>query len=244
MKRNPKQDGSILFDCIPQKGPCPNQCNQCYYNRPNAFYLPIITPHFPSVEEVGDGIVRINSGHDSNINREYVISSTQKYSKRFFNTSIPELNFPDPVVLTVNPSEEFAVLPEDFVGLPFEDYVKKLMFIRLRVSSTNLGHVARASEAWDNTGIPVVLTFMRYYDWDEYMKQDTQFYEKRKSIKNIYWCPTPTFIKATLAFVRQFNPETKMCGTPESGYCKDCMNCANFYYEAKERMKNDTTTIK
>ena len=104
MKRNPKQDGSNLFDCIPQRGPCPNNCNQCYYN--HNFYLPIERGHFPSVEEVGDGIVRVNSGHDSNNQRDYVISSTEQYDKRFFNTSIPILNFPDPVVLTVNPKEE------------------------------------------------------------------------------------------------------------------------------------------
>jgi hypothetical protein len=25
--RNPKQDGSVLYDCIPQVGPCPNGRN-------------------------------------------------------------------------------------------------------------------------------------------------------------------------------------------------------------------------
>ena len=241
MKRNPKQDGSILFDCIPQKGPCPNQCAQCYYNRPGAFYLPIERRHFPTLEEVGDGIVRVNSGHDSNINKEHVISSTKKYPKRFFNTSIPKFNFPDPVVYTVNPREENQVLlPKDFIHVEYA--IKRLMFVRIRVSSTNLGYVAQAAEEWGKVSVPVVLTFMRYYD--NFERQHFEFYEKRKNIKNEYWCPTPIFIRATLAFVRQFNSETKICGTPESSYCRDCMNCANFYYEAKERMKNATTTTR
>ena len=239
MKRNPKQDGSILYDCIPQAGPCPNQCNQCYYNRIGAFYLPIITPHFPSVEEVGDGIVRVNSGHDSNIERDYVISSTRSYKKRFFNTSITNLHFPDPVVLTVNPrEEEEAFLP---IFLTIKE-IKRLMFVRIRVSSTNLEFVIQAAEAWGEAGVPVVLTFMRYYEQTEYDKQLKIFYKKRKSISNVYWCPTPTFMRATLAFVQQFNSEIKMCGTPESSYCRDCMNCANFYYKTKERTINVSTT--
>lgn len=241
MKRNPKQAGSNLFDCIPQKGPCPNQCNQCYYNRPGAFYLPIERGHFPSVKEVGNGIVRVNSGHDSNINRGYVIKSTEQYPKRFFNTSLPGLGFPDPVVFTVNPREEFrALLPEDFMCIEY--VISKLMFVRIRVSSTNLGYVAQAAEEWGKIGVSVLLTFMRYYDVEEYNKQNSIFYENRKSIINEYWCPTPTFMCATLLFIRQFNPETRMCGTPESSYCKDCNDCEFYYYVAKERMNNVSTS--
>lgn len=237
MKRNPKQDGSSLFDCIPQKGPCPNQCNQCYYNRPGAFYLPINRPHFPSVEEVGDGIVRVNSGHDSNIQRDYVISSTEQYDKRFFNTSIPELGFPDPVVLTVNPKEEDSPeLPSYFIYRNFNN----LMFVRIRVSSTNLGFVTQAAKEWDKVGVPVVLTFMRYYDVEEYDEQKMEFYELRRHIINGYWCPTQIFIKATVAFVKQFNSEIKVCGT----LCKNCNNCEFYYYEAKERMRNANTTTR
>ena len=64
--RNPKQEGTPFWDCIPQTGPCPMQCNQCFYNRPGAYYVPIDKPHVPTPEEVGDGIVRMNCGHDCN----------------------------------------------------------------------------------------------------------------------------------------------------------------------------------
>ena len=63
----------------------------------------------PTLEEVGDGIVRVNSGHDSNIGRDEVIRATEQYPRRFFNTSIAKFDFPAPVVLTANPKEEEPV---------------------------------------------------------------------------------------------------------------------------------------
>ena len=105
-KRNPKQESTNLFDCKPQTGPCPVGCAECFYNRPGAFYADIEQPIMPTLDEVGDGIVRINSGHDSNIDRDEVIRATEQYPRRFFNTSIAEFDFPAPVVLTANPKEE------------------------------------------------------------------------------------------------------------------------------------------
>ncbi len=224
MKRNPKQEGTNLFDCIPQKGPCPNNCNQCFYNE--GFYLPIDQPHFP--REIGDGIVRVNSGHDSNINREWVIESTNQFPKRFFNTSIPRFDFPAPVVFTANDEEEQnPYLPKYFNN---GNYRNNLMFVRLRVSSTNLRHVIVAAEEWGYHGIPVVLTFMRYRDL-ETGYQDFACYTKKVSIKNTYWCPTPQFMTETLRVVRRFNSEIKMCGTPTSNLCKDCLLCETLYLE-------------
>ena len=232
MKRNPKQEGTNLYDCIPQTGPCPNNCNQCFYNQ--GFYLPIDKPHFPTLEEVGDGIVRVNSGNDSNINREFVISSTKKYSKRFFNTSRPSFNFPDPIVFTANAEEEKqAWLPNHLkYGIGYHD---KLMFVRLRVSSTNLYHIIQAAELWGISGVEVVLTFMRYRQIS--IRQDPMCYIQKKSINNVYWCPAQHFILQTLEYVRKFNPEIKMCGTSTSSLCKDCLNCEKYYYKTKERMK-------
>ena len=66
-KRNPKQVGTILHDCVPQKGPCPNNCNQCYYNE--CFYAGH-EPLIPEPRDVVGGIVRMNSGHDSNIEKD------------------------------------------------------------------------------------------------------------------------------------------------------------------------------
>jgi hypothetical protein len=116
-KRNPKQEGSNLFDCRPQVGVCPNNCNQCFYNRPNAFYNNIDQPSIPSPEKVDTGIVRMNCGHDSNIERDLVIETSKQYKEVFFNTSIPNLDFPGPVVLTANPKEEESATKYRICGI-------------------------------------------------------------------------------------------------------------------------------
>ena len=232
MLRNPKHVDSPFFDCIPQSGPCPNGCNQCYYNRSGAFYLSLDTGHFPTLAEVGDGIVWVNSGHDSNINRKYVIESTAHFPKRFFHTSIPSFDFPAPVVFTANAEEEkIPYLPSSIVR---DDY-QKIMFIRLRVSSTNLLHIFNAAFKWSWVNIPVVLTFMRYYD----PPPDAVNYEYRKSIKNNYWCPKKSFVQNVMRVVEalSINAKITMCGTIESGYCRDCLNCERFYYQAMERQQ-------
>ena len=160
---NPKQIGSNLIDAVPQIGPCPNNCNQCFYNRPGAFFVPIDRPHMPHIDEAEGKIVRVNSGHDSNIHRDMVIANTRHYPDRFFNTAIPNVDFPAPVVLTVNPKEEEQPhLPSDLIG-PIEN----LMFVRLRVSGTNLHWIWNAALEWAAAGVPVVLTFMAYYDTPE-----------------------------------------------------------------------------
>ncbi len=234
MKHNPKQIGSPLFDCIPQAGPCPNDCSQCFYN--HGFYLPIHRGHFPRLSEVGDGIVRVNSGHDSNFEREWVILSTERYPKRFFNTSIPEFSFPDPIVFTANPQEEHKV-PNHLRNIP-KNQLDRLMFVRLRVSSTNVSLVANAAEQWGEAGVPVLLTFMRYFEEEAFEKQNKDEYVQRKHINNSYWCPTDHFMRAALRFVSTFNSKIEMCGAPRSSLCKDCLRCAKYYYKAKGRMSS------
>ena len=220
MKRNPKLKGSDIFDCIPQRGPCPNNCNQCYYN--HNFYLPIDQAYFPTLKEVGNGIVRVNSGNDSNINRDYVIKSTERYPKRFFNTSIPIFNFPAPVVFTANSREE------DYFHSPHQlKNLDNLMFIRLRVSSTNIPLIIQAIKEWKDCNIPIVLTFMRYYDDKEFSKQHSECYEYRKSILNYYWCPTSDFMITFTNLMKLFDPNIRIC----NGYCHDCGNCKHFYKE-------------
>lgn len=227
MIRNPKQEGTKLFDCIPQTGPCPNNCNQCYYNR--CFYLPINEPHFPTLEEVGDGIVRVNSGHDSNIDRDLVIKMTNHYPKRFFNTSIPNLNFPAPVVFTANPREEIpARTPDDF---PSDTDFGKLMFVRLRVSSTNLEHIVEALKEWRNIRIPCVLTFMRYY---ELGNQYSKYYVARKHILHESWNPTEYFMRMVSEIMLLISPDTLICGTFTSPFCRDCLNCQTHYERVME----------
>lgn len=221
MKRNPKQDGTNIFNCIPQSGKCPMGCNQCFFNRPGAFYTE--TPSFPTLEEVGNGIVKINDGHDSNLDREHVIKSTEKYPRRFFNTSIPNFNFPSPVVFTANPKEELWAASPSF-PIP-----SNLMFVRLRVSSTNLYKIDRAVKEWTEAGTPVVLTFMAYYDNPP---ANLELYEWKVRHTNEYWCPRPAFINS----VRLRYANNRLVSNCES-YCKTCLNCETYYVQTIKRMK-------
>ncbi len=239
MKRNPKQADSNLFDCIPQVGPCPIGCNQCFYNRPGAFYVPIDRPHFPALEEVGDGIVRVNCGNDSNNQREHVIASTAQYPRRFFNTSIPKFVFPAPVVLTANPREEEMGVDPHEIKPP-----SNLMFVRLRVSSTNLELIREQVANWSEWIVPVVLTFMAYYDAEPQVPAEVveavggPCYEWRVRHINSYWCPTPAFIRWVMDQYRN-DRLVSYCGSLEGSYCRLCRNCETYYIQTIKRMKGE-----
>ncbi len=226
-KPNPKLVDTLIVDCIPQEGNCPVGCNQCFYNRPGAFYCN--TPNVPTQEDVGNKLVRMNCGHDSNIKRELVIKTAEQFKFFFFNTSIPNFDFPGPVVFTANAKEEepaklLSVIPEN------------LMFVRLRVSSTNLQLVDTAVHYYTGLCVPVVLTFMAYYD----NCPNPNFYEWKVRHVNSYWCPTVDFMK----MVKERYYFTKcrivsVCGSYEDGYCRSCRNCETYYVQTVKRMRGE-----
>ena len=113
------------------------------------------------------------------------------------------------------------------------------MFIRLRVSAWNLDFIDEAVREWTKAGVPVVLTLMRYYDlegFSESMQTDVnKYYVWKKSTSNDYYCPTPKFIMS-IAQRYHNNMLTTLCGTFDSGYCKDCKNCETYYWQTKKRM--------
>jgi len=239
--RNPKQEGTPFFDCIVQTGICPNNCNQCFYNRPGAYYVPLDQlPLIPMPEEVGKGIVRMNCGHDSNIEREKVIAASLKYENAFFNTSICRFDFPGPVVLTANPNEE---KPPHLVN-PIPD---NLMFVRLRTSGTNLRHIDDAVTYYTLRGVPVVITFMAYYDklpvvdlseLDETFDCVDQCYTWKVRHVNSYWCATTKFMQTVMKRY-QGNRLVSMCGSYASGYCRACRNCETYYYQTQKRLRGE-----
>ena len=227
-KRNPKQEGSNMFDCKPQIGKCHMNCNQCFYNREGAFYIDINKPLMPTLEEVGDGIVRVNCGHDSNIEREKVIKETEIYKHRFFNTSIPKFDFPAPVVWTANPKEEEPV--PLIYNIP-----DNLMFIRLRVSSTNLKHIRSAVKSYAPTGISIVLTFMAYYDKEP---ENVEKYIWKKRHINSYWCPTREFMKEVLCEMKKIEGrQVSLCSDLDAYQCSACKNCETYYWQTIKHMK-------
>ena len=236
--RNPKQVETALFDCVPQSGKCPHNCNQCFFNREGAFYTP--TPSVPTVEEVEGGIVRMNCGHDSNFERDLVIETALKYKDFFFNTSVPRFDFPGPVVLTANPKEEERPWQPDY-----EDQIpRNLMFVRLRVSSTNLQKVFEAARWYTHGNVPVVLTFMSYYDAEPQVPDaikasvDGPCYEWKTRILNSYWCPTAPFIRFVMSQFRE-NRLVSMCGSLKGSLCRNCRNCEIFYIQTAKRLRGE-----
>ena len=244
LKRNPKQEGTPFFDCIPQIGPCPIGCNQCFYNRPGAYYVPIDRPHVPTPEEVGDGIVRMNCGNDSNNQRDLAIETAKRYRRYFFNTSIPRFDFPGPVVLTANPKEEQEssfVMPNRH-GDDWRSPAENLMFVRLRTSATNLALVDKAVAAWTAAQVPVVITFMAYYDHEPQVPADLTFkgpcYEWRVRHINSYWCPTKEFMRWVMSRYAG-NRLVSMCSSINSAYCRDCRNCESHYLQTIKHLKGE-----
>jgi len=241
MKRNPKQVGSNLYDCRTQVGKCKMNCSQCFYNRPGAFYCDIDKPQLPSPKTVGHGIVRMNCGHDSNYQILGCIKQAKKYENFFFNTSIPQFNFPGPVVFTANKDEE--VLAQ----FPLEGYdvmPQNLMFVRLRVSASNLQHIDIAVRNWALAArIPVVLTFMAYYEKKALQKvldnvpEAEPFYEWKKRHINSYYCPTRLFKRQVMRRMKKIGGRlVTLCGTLFSDYCRDCRNCESYYWITKKHM--------
>ena len=225
--RNPKQDGSNVYDCKPQTGKCPLDCNQCFYNREGAFYVDIDEPHMPPPEEV-NGIMRVNCGHDSNFERERVIKETAIYPHRFFNTSIAKFDFPAPVVFTANAKEERK-------AKLLKKRPENLMFVRLRVSSTNLHHIYNAVHHYSHRYMPVVLTFMAYYD--KRPRNEDNYIWKQRHI-NSYWCPTVEFMQSTLNDMKGgINRLVALCGNLDSYSCKDCRNCETYYWQTIKHMQ-------
>jgi len=225
MRRNPKQEGSNIWDCVPQTGPCPMGCNQCYYNL--RWYTDMSEPIIPTLEEVGDGLVRVNSGHDSNIRKAYVLEVTEKYPRKFYNTSIPNFDFPAPVVFTANRVEEIKA------PVPMVSHLDNLMFVRLRVSPTNLSHIYEVAARWSSLGIPVVLTFMRYYT----VEVPFIGYTVKKHVVNTSRGPTRDFMTWVWRYCKdqlETKGEILMCGTLDSPLCKHCGNCERLYKEHME----------
>lgn len=202
--KNPKLIDSNIVECKPQIGPCENNCNQCYYNRSDKYKAAAIIPN-----DTGK-IVRMNAGHDSNIQREKVIATSTLYKDVFFNTSIARFDFPGPVVFTANSVEEEKAI---LVMIP-----KNLMFVRLRVSATNLDLVQEAIIYYTERLIPVVLTYMAYYT-----HKPAGPYEWKKRNINSYWCPKESFKKDTLLTLG--NRLVFNCGQQ----CADCGNCETLY---------------
>lgn len=235
---NPKTKGSGIVCAIPQEGKCPNRCADCFFQSGRSYLEPLFQnlPNMPDPEWMGDRVVRVNDGNDSNVDREKVVFNTAVYRHRFFNTCIPKLNFSDPVVLTINPNEM-----TDMGWHCIAEPPKNLMFVRIRTNRWNVTSVVeRAIAYYTGKGVPVVLTFMAYHDEGSIPERYRSDYEFRKRTTNSYWAITHH------AWLDEMDwhldrPLVHSCGTEgiEDGtLCKNCGNCLREYWATQERLGN------
>lgn len=239
-KWNPKTKGSGIITCIPQTGKCPNGCEDCFFQSGRS-YLEPLDENLPHVAPWGlslGRIVRVNDGNDSNIDRDVVEKTVREmdYEKYFFNTAIPKDldKFSGPVVLTVNPGKM-----TDTKWHKLEEPPENLMFVRIRVNAWNmLSVVMPAVQYYTNLSVPVVLTFMAYYEEKPEMRD---YYIYRQRTTNSYYAITTQAWEEIMYFFR-YNAYVYSCGKIEgengTTKCSRCGNCIREYYNAKERIRN------
>jgi len=195
---NPKLAGTILIDAIPQTGLCPNNCLECFYN--SGFFRPLDAPLLPSLKEVGEKIVRVNTGHDSNIQKDLVLKKTKKYKKKFYNTSMPNFDFPGPVVFTCN-----GRYTNEALLIADEEKLDNLMMVRFRSHPGNTNLLLKCVNYYAvKNAVPVTITFMRYKDKNNIAPDKLHMYKIKRSILNDYWILRDEHKRAILKEARRF----------------------------------------
>jgi hypothetical protein len=228
---NPKTKGSGILCCIPQSGTCPIGCSDCFFQSGRS-YLEPLEKNLPNIPDSAEGmVVRMNDGNDSSHQRDLVIQTALKYRDVFFNTSVASQcwKFPGPVVLTVNPGR--------LTDINFNrcELTNNLMFVRFRVNTWNLELCDEAVHYYTEAGIPVVLTFMAYYN-DTIPEDHAKYYTFRKRTLNAYWVITQQgwdFVKDRYCD----NNLVYTCGKDSDTHsCSRCGNCLREYFATKTRL--------
>ena len=235
---NPKTKGSGIISCIPQKGTCPNNCEDCFFQSGRSYLEPLAEnlPNMPTVEQVGWRVVRVNDGNDSNVQRDLVLEETNKYPLKFYNTAIPKdlegFKYA-PVVLTVNPGRMTDT------GSYFIEPPKNLMFVRFRINTWNLSMASNVVRYYSERSVPIILTFMAYFE-DLPPTKHTKNYTFRKRTLNSYWAITTKAWEEIMDRYK-YNKWVYSCGKIEgekgTTACRHCGNCLREYFATMERQE-------
>lgn len=240
-KVNPKMKGSGMLAAIPQKGRCPQGCEDCFFQSGRSFLEPLEenTPNMPLTDQAIGRVVRVNDGNDSNVYRNLVKDSVKFYPSKFFNTSIPtDLEFfVDPIVLTINPGEMTDKEYYRVIPIP-----KNLMFVRIRVNTWNLDTVViPAVSYYAQREVPVVLTFMAYFGSVEIIPfSNEKNYVFRKRTLNSYNAITTEaweFIMDLFKYNKWVHSCGKIEGEKGDTHCRFCGNCLREYFATMERIR-------
>jgi hypothetical protein len=239
---NPKTAGSGIVCAIPQTGPCPNGCEDCFFQSGRSYLEPLADhlPNLPPVAMTINKVVRINDGNDSNVRRSEVMAAAGRYALRFYNTAIPDNldGFDAPVVLTVNPGPMTDTAFHRLAKIP-----PNLMFVRVRTNTWNIDAVVKPAVAFYASGqVPVVLTFMAYYRTAVPQAHRTDYILRKRTLNRYQAIRTAAWRRIMRLW--EDTPAEKWvysCGKVEGEgqdtSCKRCGNCLREYFAAMERRR-------
>ena len=238
-KENPKTKDSGIICCIPQKGLCPNRCEDCFFQSGRSYLEPLSDNlrNMPTIRQAKNKIVRVNDGNDSSYKIDEVLKATKKYKQKFFNTANPSMlnKFKEPVVLTINPGNMTDKKFYRLVDIPIN-----LMFVRIRVNTWNIEKIVdKAIDYYTIKKIPIVLTFMAYYTSMLNIPENhkSKNYSFRKRTLNSYYVITNQ-VEHKIYNRYKNNVYVYTCGYKGNFSCHRCGNCLREYYATKERIKN------
>lgn len=237
---NPKTKGSGIVCAIPQKGRCPNECEDCFFQSGRSYLEPLEEnlPNMPDLEETYGRIVRVNDGNDSNIDRTNVMESVKEFPWKFYNTAIPRdlEEFEDPFVLTVNPGYMTDKSWHKLITIP-----KNLMYVRVRTNCWNLNLVKEVVEYYTKKEVPVILTFMAYFDTPIPSAHEDDYIFRKRTLNSYNAITTQAWREIMRMF--QDNHYVYSCGKIEgekgTTKCARCGNCIREYFVTLERLRNE-----
>ena len=227
-------------------------CAECFFQDGRGYLEPLDerTPNVPEAEQIRGRVVRMNDGNDSNYQRDLVIAMAETLADLgaagvFYNTAIPRLDFPGPVVLTANPGRLTDSGPAHLV----DPCPPNLMFVRVRTNTWNLDLVDQVVEHYEARKVPVVLTFMAYYsdEPENHIRKSDELmgrigiscagdYTWRKRTLNSYWVITPAAWDRVVARYHG-NSLVYTCGKDANTHaCSQCGNCLREFFATRERM--------
>jgi len=233
-KENPKTKGSGILTCIPQTGRCLIGCEDCFFQSGRSYLEPLEKnlPNMPPLEMAENMIVRVNDGNDSSNDFPSAMENTMYFRNKFYNTSMVNhlQDFDAPFVLTINPK---SMTDKSFHQIK---PLCNLMFVRFRTNTWNWTVANAAVEYYTSKDVPVVLTFMAYYNGN-IPESHQKYYQLRKRVLNEYQAITTEAWQMVMERYRE-NKYVYSCGREgiASG-CKFCGNCLREYFATLERMK-------
>lgn len=236
---NPKTKGSGIYCAIPQDyKPCSRNCKDCFFQNGRSYLEPLVEnlPNIPPKEIIDNFVIRVNDGLDSGQDIDRVIEVTKNWPNKFYNTTnIAALEYlPSPTVLTINPGN----FTDERFHFPYQSSYKP-MAVRFRANMWNQKLLKLAVEYWTSQDVPVIITFMRYYEKPKEIDSCLDCYDYKDHILNPSWSININGWENIMWDYAGCNSLVFACGAgPDKPLCKDCGVCLQLYWRSKDERKN------